>query len=167
MKRKIFALIVSACAAAALFSFSGCVQDERGGATEVIEQGYSICYAFTATSDELAIDENTTVKDYLDKLQEEGKIAFTGSDSEYGFFIDSVLGISGVTVESTSNFYSGYSWAVYTTLTTVDDVIYSADDTVFEYNGITLYYSSYGVSGLPCVEGETYALVYEFSSFSF
>lgn len=167
MKKKLISLVAAICAAAALFSLSGCVADERPTQSDGIENGYSICYAFTATSDVTDIGDTTTVKDYLDALQEDDKISFTGSDGGYGFFIDTVLGVGGVTVESTDNFYSGYSWFIYTTLTTVDDVLYSSDDSVFEYNGITLYLASYGVSGLPCIEGETYALVYQFTSMSF
>ena len=45
-----------------------------------------------------------------------------------------------------------------------DGVPYASADDAFGYGGITLYKASYGVSGLPCAEGHTYALVYEYSS---
>ena len=49
---------------------------------------------------------------------------------------------------------------IYTTLTTYEGVIYSGDDAI-EVGGLTLYSALYGASGLPCVEGQSYALVYQ------
>lgn len=161
--KKFLTTISAFLGVAVLFAFSGCVhrvQDWDPGKIPEIKQGYSICYAFTASSDK------ASMKDYLDALKEDGAITFEGSESQYGFFITSVLGVSSKTVSSTANSYSGYDWTVYTTLKEKDGVVYAYADSTFVYDGITLYKGAYGVSGIPCVEGETYALVYELSSSS-
>ena len=165
--KKLLTAIFTGFAIIALCAFAGCGDDDRSRQKhDEIEQKYSICYAFTASSDVLTITDSTTMKDYMDALKADGKLLFEGSDGDYGFYITSVLGIGSLTISSTANSYSGYDWAVYTTLTSIDGVIYSADDSTFVYDGITLYKASYGVSGLPCVDGESYALVYEYSEMS-
>ncbi len=167
--KKLSAAVAALICAAAFTVLAGCVKsDNRGqsGENNGIEQGYSISYAFTASAEVLEISDTSSMKDYMDALKEDGALAFEGSDDDYGYYITSVLGVSSKTVSSTANSYSGYDWAVYTTLTSLDGTIYSTDESTFNYNGVTLYKSSYGVSGLPCVEGHTYALVYEFTSMS-
>ncbi|MDE6442730.1 MAG: hypothetical protein K2L12_08280 [Clostridia bacterium] len=164
--KKFLTSLLAILGVAVLFAFAGCETYEPGDPLEPmkIDQGYSISYAFTASSDVMTIGDKTSMKDYLDALKEDGVITFEGSESQYGFFITSVLGVSSKTVSSTANSYSGYDWTVYTTLREKDGVPYASDDSTFVYNGITLYKGAYGVSGIPCVEGETYALVYELSS---
>lgn len=163
MKKKWIALIAAACALCAPLAFAGCAEDERPAEpSSAVEHGYSICYAFTASGDVTEIGGQTSVKDYMDALQAAGKLAFTGSDGDYGFYIETVLGVGTETVGSTDHSWSGYSWMVYTTLTTLDDVPYSYSDNAFEYNGVALYEAAYGVSYLPCVEGQTYAFVYRY-----
>lgn len=156
-------VIMALCAAA----LCGCGKDEREQTQDGIEHGYSACYVFTASQDVMTIGENTSVKDYMDALKADGRIVYEGSDGDYGFYLTSVLGLSGRAEHSDAHSYSGYDWAVYTTLTSIDDVIYSTDESVFTYNGVALYKASYGVSGIPCVAGQTYALVYEYSSMTF
>ena len=162
MKKILTALVTIMTALA----FSGCADAPiaDGGNTE-IGQGYSICYAFTASSDVTEINDKTVMKDYMDALGGDGLLEFDGYDGDFGFYITSVYGITSIVVASTPNSYTGYDWAVYTTLTELDGAPYTSDD-AFIYGGVTLYKSSYGVSGLPCVEGHTYALVYELSSMS-
>lgn len=167
MKKKLLAILTALCAIVAVCAFSGCAEDNRDGVSGEIDQGYSICYAFTASSAVLAMSDSTSMKDYMDALASKGSLAFEGYNSDYGFFVTSVLGVGSVTVSSTDSFYAGYSWMVYTTLTTLDGVTYSDDSAIFTYNGIPMYLASYGVSGLPCVEGKSYALVYEYSEMSF
>ena len=164
--KKLFALLIAIISCVAVFAFAGCTTDEREQTTDKIEQGYSICYAFTASNDIITITDSTSMKDYMDALKKAGRLSFEGSDGDYGYYITSVLGVSSVTVSSTANSYSGYDWTVYTTSTTIDGTIYSSDSETFTYNGITLYKAAYGVSGIPCVSGQTYALVYELSSMS-
>lgn len=160
--KKLLTALLAALSAVAICIFAGCADDTRGGTDDAVDGGYSICYAFTATGDELTITENTSLKDYMDALKNGGKLDFKGSDGDYGYYITEILGVGSVTVSTTANSYAGYDWYVYTTLTTVDGVIYSTDET-FAYNGLTLYKSSYGVTNLPCVKGESYAFVYKYA----
>ncbi len=140
-------------------SLAACANDDRGEPSGKIENGHAIVYAFTADTDE------GSMLDCINALKSAGDLTFEGSDGEYGYYITSVLGIGSKTISSTANSYSGWDWAVYTTVTTVDGVTYSGTQS-FTYNGITFYKASYGVSGIPCVSGASYALVYEFSSMS-
>ena len=56
----------------------------------------------------------------------------------------------------------GHYWAVYTSLETLDGVAYSDPSYgTWEYKNKQLFGASYGVSGLPLVAGEWYALVYQ------
>lgn len=93
--------------------------------------------------------------DLMVNLQDAGELEFSGSESDYGFFVESV---NGEKAESSDNQF----WAVYTTLSELDGVSYSsADFGTYDFNGITLFSASYGVSGLPAVKGELYALILE------
>ncbi|MDE6868771.1 MAG: hypothetical protein K2J83_06505 [Clostridia bacterium] len=154
--------MIASLSVVAIVAFAGCADDPRGETSDKIDNEYSICYAFTASDEVLEMDENTSLKDYMDALKEGGKLDFNGSESDYGFYVTEILGVGSVYVSSTENSYAGYDWYVYTTLTTLDGVIYSSDET-FVFNGLTLYKSAYGVSGLPCVDGESYAFVYQYA----
>lgn len=165
MKKTILATITTACALILGVTLFGCANDDRGEQTGGIANGYSIVYAFTV--DEGKKTENhKTMLDYMNLLKADGSLTFEGDDGQYGFFITSVMGVGSKTVSSTANSYSGRDWLVYTTVTTVDGVTYSDDGTSLSYSGVTFYKASYGVSGLPCIAGESYALVYEYSSMS-
>ena len=97
-------------------------------------------------------DETKSLYDVLSDFAQRGEISMEGSTSEYGFYITSVNG----TASDAEHF-----WAVYTTLGTYDGVSYSdAQYGTWEYEGRELASASYGVSGLPLVEGELYALVF-------
>ena len=157
---KIFAAIIAVCTFA--LGFAGCAKDSRGETGGTIENGHTIVYAFTVEENVIAVDDGSML-DYMNALKTAGDLTFEGSDGDYGFYITSVLGVTSKTVSSSANSYSGWDWAVYTTVTTVDGVTYSGTQS-FDYCGITFYKASYGVSGIPCVVGESYALVYEFSS---
>ena len=109
-------------------------------------------------------DENTVIirvnetvgslEDAMNALAESGELSFDGSESEYGFFITSV---NGVSADPASQY-----WAVYTTLGDYEGVSYSnAEYGTFDHDGATLNSASYGISGLPAVEGELYALTLE------
>lgn len=97
-------------------------------------------------------DPAYSLYDVLTLFVENGEIRMEGSESEYGFYITSVNG----TQADTESY-----WAVYTTLGTMDGVRYS-DPTygTWSYEGRELASASYGVSGLPLVTGEVYALVF-------
>ena len=100
-------------------AFSGCADaPQADGENTEIGQGYSVCYAFTASSDVTGINDKTVMKDYMDALGRDGLLEFDGYDGDFGFYITSVYGITSRVVSSTPNSYTGYDWAVYTTLTT-------------------------------------------------
>lgn len=169
MKKKLLPVLLLLAVAVCACPLFACGGDGRAPASGKIEQGYSVCYAFTADKEVLPLENTTSVKDYIDKLKADGKFAFEGAAGDYGYYITSVLDVGSVTVDSQYNadgtgWYTGYDWVLYTTLTSIDGTVYSADDAAFVYNGITLYKASYGVSYLPCVEGQTYAFVYELST---
>ena len=185
MKKKIFAIIVAICVCLSLCAFIGCTNTDKGdnggnamGGNQnnsgnentndedkdaTIENGHKIVYAFTADGEVMSITEKSSMYDYMCTLKEDGFLTFEGSESEYGYYITSVMGVTSKTISSTANSYSGWDWAVYTTITELDGVIYSGDETTV-VDGATFYKASYGVSGIPCIDGESYALVYEFSS---
>ena len=100
-----------------------------------------------------ASETSGTLYDLLSELQDSGSLSFSGTDGDYGFFIESVNSRSA---DASKNEY----WAVYTTLSELDGVSYSSSDFgTYDYDGTALASASYGVSGLPAVEGELYALV--------
>ena len=108
----------------------------------------------------IAADKSDTDRSLYDALAffaTSGEITMDGSESEYGFYLTSLNGVA-----ATNENY----WAVYTTLGTYEGVSYSdATWGTIEHsdalgNTYTLASASYGVSGLPLVEGELYALVW-------
>lgn len=117
------------------------------------DEKYSV--VFTA-DDAVVIKANTTkgsLEDALNTLKDSKALDFTGSQSEYGLFIESV---NGKTADADKNEY----WAVYTTLTELDGVSYSsAEYGTYDYDGTECASASFGASGLPMVEGELYAIV--------
>lgn len=117
------------------------------------DEKYSV--VFTA-DDAVVIKANTTdgsLEDALNALKDSNALDFTGSQSEYGLYIESV---NGRTADADKNEY----WAVYTTLTEIDGVSYSsAEYGTYDYDGTECASASFGASGLPMVEGNLYALV--------
>lgn len=117
------------------------------------DEKYSV--VFTA-DDAVVIKADTTegsLEDALNALKDSNALDFTGSQSEYGLYIESV---NGRTADAAKNEY----WAVYTTLTEIDGVSYSsAEYGTYDYNGTQCASASFGASGLPMVEGELYAIV--------
>lgn len=151
--KKLFAAI----AAAAVILLAGCGLDD--GSKQKAEKSGNVVLdvksaVFVADDHFFTLTETTSVKDYMDALQENGDLVFGGRNDTYGFFIESVYG-----TKAEGNAF----WAVYTDLVTIegDDTVYSnAEYGTFTYGNKTLNSASYGVSGLPCVDGYTYALVY-------
>ncbi len=117
------------------------------------DEKYSV--VFTA-DDAVVIKASTTegsLEDALNALKDSNALDFTGSQSEYGLYIESV---NGRTADAAKNEY----WAVYTTLTEIDGVSYSsAEYGTYDYDGTECASASFGASGLPMVEGELYAVV--------
>lgn len=160
---KLLAAFVAALTIAIGFALSGCA-DDRGTQDGKIENGHTIVYAFTV-GERNDVADGGSMLDYMNALKADGDLTFEGSEGDYGYYITSVLGVSGKAVASTASSYSGWDWYIYTTLTTIDGVIYSGEESLI-IGGVTFYKASYGVSGIPCVAGESYALVYELTSMS-
>lgn len=96
-----------------------------------------------------------SLADALKALNDAGELTCDGYEGDYGFFITSLIGVEA---DAAANEY----FAVYTTLSEYEGVAYSnAEYGTYFYNGKTLSSASYGVSGLPMVEGELYAIVLE------
>ena len=96
-----------------------------------------------------------SLADALKELNDAGELTYDGYDSDYGFFITSLIGVEA---DASANEF----FAVYTTLGEYDGVAYSnAEYGTYFYNGKTLSSASYGVSGLPMVVGELYVIVLE------
>lgn len=188
MIKKILSIIAAICVSLSLCAFAACANSVNNGNTQdgtqngnsetdqsgnegeneqnaAIENGHKIVYVFTADSEVMTMTEKSSMYDYMCALRDDGFLSFEGSDGDYGYYVTSVMGVTSKVVSSTANSYSGWDWAVYTTITELDGVIYSGDETTV-VDGVTLHKASYGVSGIPCIEGESYALVYEFSSMS-
>lgn len=189
MKKAIITFLLAAVVCVCAFCFIGCAEgadDKTDDVTsddvtsddatfgDVTSDGdidpsvdFVVYAAFTASSEVMELTYTTSVKDYLDALAEDGLITFEGYESSYGYYITAVNGIEEQTT-NTATGSSGWSWMVYTDFTEDDGTIY-ADPAygTFEYNGTTLASASYGVSYLPCVEGYTYALVYQSWSYSY
>lgn len=137
-------------------ALSGCAPNDAGG-----ERGFEVrLYESSQTQVLVRVmetEDGKSMYDALVALQADGRLTFDGGESTYGFYITSVNGVA-----ATNENY----WAVYTTLGTYEGVSYSdATWGTIEHsdalgNTYTLASASYGVSGLPLVEGELYALVW-------
>ena len=121
---------------------------------------------FTATSSVLEIDEDTTLEDYIVALKDAGELTFEGNKGDFGLFITSMNGKANEVISSTLNSSEGYSWTVYIDFLEYEDVPYAGDNETATYKEITLYKANYGVSYIPCLEGHTYAFVYEYYNFT-
>ena len=152
MKKFLAALLAAVC----LLALAGCGtdgkdKDETKSGNVVLDVKSVV---FVADGEFTTLTSATSVKDYMDALADNGELVFGGTDGDYGFYIESVYN-----TKAEGNSY----WAVYTDLVKLegDDAVYSnAEYGTFNYGGKTLNSASYGVSGLPCVDGYTYALVY-------
>lgn len=142
-QRRIFAAsLIALCACLCLAACGG-----KASGYELLESGECIVAVKASET-----NEQVSLFDVLLRLREEGEIEFTYSDSEYGAYI---LSVNGYTPDVSKNEY----WAVYTTLGEYKEVSYSsAEYGTYDYNGTACASASYGVSGLPMVEGNVYLL---------
>ena len=150
MKHMRTIFVVGALAAALMCgALIGCAQAADTGDAEFrLVANDETCVVIAADKS----DTDRSLYDALAFFATSGEITMDGSESEYGFYLTSLNGR-----EATDEYY----WAVYTTLGILDGVEYSnAAWGTWEYGGETLASASYGVSGLPLVEGELYALVW-------
>jgi hypothetical protein len=161
--KKIMILCLAAtCTSAALFSCTSCdfFRSDNGEGENV--------YELIANTNELLIfkaqktDGEHSVYDALVTLQSEEKITFDGYTGDYGFTPTEINGTKA------ADDWSTY-WGVYTTLDAYDGETYATEgyndyltgeyvDATYTYEGVKYLYASYGVSGLPVIEGYSYAL---------
>ena len=157
MKTKIISTLL-AIFLVVTFTFTAC-SDNTDNISGGDDSAQSSVAAVLEGSDKLVVIEAAatggSLEEAMSALKEAGKLTYDGSEGEYGFYINSV---NGYTPNAENNEY----WAVYTTLGEYDGVEYStADYGTYDYDGKTLASASYGISGLPLVEGEIYVLVIE------
>ena len=144
---KFFAVIISLLILVT-FTFTACGSETLEIGARVIESSEDfIVIEATATCGSLA--------DALEYLSGEGELTYNGSESDYGIYLTSV---NGREADTSANEY----WAVYTTLYEYDGVVYSNSDYgIYRYMLTPCASASYGISGLPLVEGELYVIVLE------
>ena len=159
--KKLLTALLAALSAVAICIFAGCAKDGENVKRVEINDYSSVI--LVASNDVLKLDGDTSLKDYLDALKSKGELDFDGSNGDYGYFLSSLDGKDNEVISTAP--YEGYSWMIYIDFLTLDGVPYASDYAVCEYNGQTLYSASYGVSGIPCVEGHTYAFVYEYYNY--
>ena len=165
MKKKLLALFVAIISVTAILAFAGCGNNGGNGESKNANVVLDVeKVAFTASNDYIALSTSTSVKNYLDALAENREIKYAANDG----FTTSFFNTSSKIISSTVNSYEGYDWAFYIDFTTIegDDAIYATDYKTIEYGGKTLYYSSNGIAGTPCIDGHLYVFVYEYSNFS-
>ena len=99
-----------------------------------------------------ASETGGSLEEAMSELKKMGMLKYEGSESEYGFYLTSV---NGYTPNSENNEY----WAIYTTLGEYEGVEYSNSEFgTYDYEGKTCSSASYGISGIPVVEGEIYVI---------
>lgn len=140
----------AAAALASVMLFSACAEGaDIGAARAEVCVNTPTCVVIEVT----AGDEEKSLYDALAVFAERGELTMDGSWSQYGFYLTSLNGTDAD---------EGHYWAVYTSLETLDGVAYSDPSYgTREYKNKQLFGASYGVSGLPLVAGEWYALVYQ------
>ncbi|MBS5842964.1 MAG: hypothetical protein KIC77_05720 [Clostridiales bacterium] len=128
-----------------LFVFAACKNETSSDYSVILENMENLVVIEATKTD-------GSLEDALKSLKENGELEYEGSTGDYGFYLTSV---NGYIPDVQKNEY----WALYSTLGEYEGVTYS--DTEFgqyEYNGKICAAASYGVSGMPLVEGELYVL---------
>ena len=108
-------------------------------------------------------DGNASAFDALKSLQEQGKIEFVYTESEYGAYITSINGKAEENIESTMTSSKGYSWTLYTS-----DIewAYMDEGSTITIGETVCGKSSVGASALKVKEGCLYVWVYEYYDYS-
>lgn len=157
---RIFAAIIAVCTLALGIMLFGCNKggglDLGDGTGDYIAKQTETEVVFVGTTEVLREHDEYSLYDYMTALKIKNQLAFDGSDSQYGFNVTSV---NGKAAESGAT--SGTYWAVFISFKTLDGdaAVYASDETTYAYGTATLYYANFGVSGIPYVNGATYALV--------
>ena len=139
MKRKLLALIVALATITMAFMLTAC------GKTKFDKDKNEL--AITVTDSVMEITAETTLEDYMKKLQSKEEISFKGTvDSVYGLYITEINGVKAGVSEA---------WMLYTT----DAANSNSEWGSYEYDGKTLGSATLGVSNLIIKNGETYVWV--------
>lgn len=146
--KKVLAIFFSFVMLAACLAFAGCESKEKTVLNTTLDESSASIVVITVTK----TNEEKSLFDAMQAWKEEGALDFTYSTSEYGAYL---LSVNGREPDAEKNEF----WAIYTSLTTYKDTVYSSTEYgSYEYEGSTLGSASYGVSGLPLVEGCVYVL---------
>lgn len=158
--KKILTLALAATLSlCAVFAASACaIRSEKDSSSD---DAQSVDYKVAESNEELVVltvthavmplTDATSLFDYMQKLQEKGKLTFEVADG----FITKVNG-----VENPADYSS--CWMMYTDLGVLDGVSYSnAEWGTYTYGEKTYNSAAYGVTALPAVEGYTYILHYD------
>lgn len=138
MKKKLLALIVALAMVTSAFMLVAC------GKTKFDKDKKEL--AITVSGGVMEITAETTLEDYMNKLQEKKEVSFDGSTSEYGLYITKINDVEAG---------MGEAWMLYTTDAANSDSEWGS----YEYDGKTLGSATLGVSNLIVKEGETYVWV--------
>lgn len=173
MRKKLLTLFVAIISAVTVLAFAGCKTGNEpegdGGDGEAnyvtkttINENKGI--VFTASKDVLNIGYSTSVADYLSALKKKSYLTYESQTGDFGLYITSMDGTANID----NGDLTGNSWMFYIDFLTLegDDAVYGSDYQTIVYDGKTLYSSNNGVSGTPCVEGHTYAFVYEYYDYN-
>ncbi|MBO4989597.1 MAG: hypothetical protein J6D37_04620 [Clostridia bacterium] len=154
------AVLLSLVTLAACTTFAGCNTVPATTAPQTTESAVKTVLGTTldeSTPSIVAITATKTVEgkslfDAMRAWQAEKELDFTYSDSEFGPYL---LSVNGKTPDAEKNEF----WAIYTSLTTYQGVSYSSTEYgSYDFGGTLIGSASYGVSGLPLVEGCVYVL---------
>ena len=141
--RNYFTVAIFFCLIAVLSVLAACSDEgtNNGGKGDVVavENGF----VFVATEDVMDIGETTTLEQYMQAMQKNGGITFEAEDGM-------IVSVNGVT-PSAQNEY----WFIYTSLEDYSNTTWGT----YSYNGQTLGSATLGFGTLPCVAGQTYALI--------
>lgn len=138
----------------------GCSQSDSKSepVQEVENEQDSVAKILVETQDTLLIEAEKNEESFaaaLEILKEEGLIQYFGSEDTMGLYLQEVNGIKAEPDEKTY-------WAVYTTLLEDNSIQYAGTESgSFTYEDRELGYANYGISSIPFVKGELYALVLE------
>ena len=171
--KKLLSFFVALLSCVVIFAFAGCNNntDPEGdnGDAEIsyvlkCELNGNKSVIFTPSSQVMNIGYSTSVADYLNALKAKNHLTFESQTGDFGLFITSMDGTPNVD----NGDLTGNSWMLYIDFLTLegDEAVYGSDFSTVVYEGKTLYSSNNGVSGTPCIEGHTYAFVYEAYDYS-
>lgn len=147
LNKRIFSLITSLVLAIALvFSFTACGNDSE----PLVVKDSDTCIVITASNDQMALTEKTTLLEYMNSLKESGKIEFTTSGSG-----DMIMVASIYDKENAADWSE--CWMLYTSDA---DNANSAWGTV-EYNGNVYGSAVLGAATLKVKEGCLYIWVFK------